>query len=349
MFSNSAAANAQQQQKPLWGAPAQPQQPQQQQPWGAQPQQQPLQQQQQQQWQLQQQLPAHLTFEQQTEIAQRRLQQAGFQGSTREKKPWEQATTLIRKWDPNSQDTLMQSYLYNAVSAAYAPFYDRAPDEDEAAWEKALQDAPKASDGEGGEAQRYVPVLVRGFFALGKRVEYQAQVFKEMMARLHEMNNSLTAIMTTHQQRISVGLQNARRQHVALSQRTLRLAVKLQLLRSRGYALDVAEESLRKTLITLERRATDPVFAAREEEIWARMVALRERARWLEEEGKRVGRNVRDQGQSGSGGSAALPEEVLVKTKKILGDYDGQLRHLAKELEEITRELQSYEESVGRQ
>jgi len=38
----------------------------------------------------------------------------------------------------------------------------------------------------------------------------------------------------------------------------------------------------------LAGRVADPAFGAREEELWARMVALRERARWLGEEGKRV-------------------------------------------------------------
>ena len=258
-------------------------------------------------------------------------------GQANERNVVQQVETLVRKWDPQSQDTLMQAYLYNAVSSAYAPFYHRNQEENENEWEKALAEAPKLSDETG---QKFVPVLVRGFKALGERVEYQSRFIAQLRTRLHEMNNSLTAIMEAHQQRITVSLESARRQHAALSQRTLRLAVKVQVLRNRGYALDTQEEALRKQLLTLSSSVTDPMFSGREEEIWARMVALRERARWLEEEGKRLGQVTEEQAQQG----AVVPEDVLNKTKKILRDYDGQLRHLGVELEEVRKEYSGWEE-----
>ena len=234
----------------------------------------------------------------------------------------------------------MQAYLYNAVNAAYAPFFHRNVDETEQEWEEALAKKPKPIENKDGENVSFVPVLVRGFGALGKRVEYQAKTVNEMRARLHEMNNSLDAVMAKHQQNITVRLENARRQHFALSQRCLRLAVQAQVLRNKGYPLDPAEEGLRKTLLALEKQVQDPAFAGREEEIWARMVLLRERARWLEEEGKRLGGLVEEQGRQGSG----VSDEVVQKTKRILRDYDGQLVHLAKELEEVKGEFAQWEE-----
>ena len=236
----------------------------------------------------------------------------------------------------------MQAHLYNAVNAAYAPFYYRGVDEDESEWEAALKAKPKAVE-VGGENVSFVPVLVRGFHDLGERVEYQAQKVNDMRARLHEMNNSLDAVMARHQQNLSVRLENAGRQHAALSQRCLRLAVKTQVLRHRGYPLDQSEEGLRKSLQQLEKLVMDPSFAAREEEVWARMVALRERSRWLEEETKRLG-GVLDEQQNGSG----VSEEVMAKTKKILKDYDGQLRHLAREMEGVKREFEEWEGSRRR-
>ena len=106
----------------------------------------------------------------------------------------------------------------------------------------------------------------------------------------------------------------------------------------------MAEEGLRKTLIGLEKQILDPAFSSREEEIWARMVALRERARWLEEEGKRLGGQVEEQERQGSG----VPDEVVQKTKKILRDYDGQLVHLARELEDVRREFGEWQEGQRR-
>lgn len=187
-----------------------------------------------------------------------------------------------------------------------------------------------------------VPVLVRGFFGLGQRVEYQASFVENLRGRLHEMSRSLEAIMSAHSQRISINLEVSRRRHAALAQRTLGLAVKCQVLRNRGYALDAQEEGLRKVLVGVGREVGDPGFGGREEEVWARMVSLRERARWLEEEGKRVGRVVQEQVRNGGGGGG-VPEEVLERTKVILRDYDGQLRHLGKELGEVGREYAEWE------
>ncbi|KAK3638545.1 Nucleoporin nup57 [Elasticomyces elasticus] len=264
----------------------------------------------------------------------------------------DEAATLVRKWDPNSQSSILQSYLYNAVQSSFYPFYQRPVTVEETAWEEALSKAPASVVGEEGEV-KFVPVLVCGFLDLGKRVEVQALTVRSMLTRLHEMRNSLQAVMEAHQQRLTSQLENSRRRHKELEQRTLRLAVKLQGLRNRGYALSPAEEELRKNLLSLSAKVQDPQFAAREEEVWARLVSLRDRARWLEEEGKRLGANVEGQGQaagqgSGAGGSAGgVPEEVLAQTRKILRDYEGQLRHLSREVSEVSSEFRGWEVANG--
>lgn len=281
----------------------------------------------------------------QHDLARSRLTEAGLNARPNEKSVFSQVQTLVRKWDPNSTDTLMQTYLYNAVNSTYAPFYYRNADEEESKWEEALAKKPSNVENDGVSVS-FVPVLVRGFHALGQRVEYQAKIVTEMRTRLHEMNNSLDAVMATHSQSLSVRLENARRQHAALSQRCLRLAVKAQILRHRNYPLDAAEEGLRRTLLDLEKKVFDPQFSAREEEIWARMVALRERGRWLEEEGKRVRSEVEgQQGGNGKEGGGGVSEEVLAKTRRILRDYDGQISLLGRELEDVRREFEEWEGS----
>ncbi|WPH01095.1 nucleoporin nup57 [Acrodontium crateriforme] len=274
----------------------------------------------------------------QHELARSRLQASGIDYRGRQNVVG-QAKTLTTKWDPQSQDTLLQAYLYNAVNAAYAPFYHRNADEDERSWELALAERPQPSEDAEGQQISYVPVLVRGFAALGERVKYQVNAVNEMRQRLHEMNNSLSAVMAAHQQRISVRIESARRQHVALSQRCLRLAVQVQTLRNKGYQLDKPEEELRKLLLNLERQVFDPTFTGREEEVWARMVALRERSLWLEEEGKRLGQKLETQK------TTAVPDEVLLKTKKILKDYEDQLVHLNRELQDVTKEFEGWIEA----
>jgi nuclear pore complex protein Nup54 len=283
-----------------------------------------------------------------------RLQMSGFSTVPNERKIADQIRTLTNKWNPQDSNTLLKAYLYNAVDKSYAPFFypDAQSGEDEQGWEEALNQRPTMPKVEGAEATAlaFVPVLCRGFKALGDRVETQAKSVLEMRNRLHEMNNSLSAVMDKHQQSITVRIENAKRQHQVLSQRCLHLAVKVQVLRNRGYALDAAEEGLRRTLIDLNQRVHDDGLSGREDEIWARMVALRERTRWLEEEGKRVAAQVdtqqqQSQNRAGSGGnnSDSIPQHVLLKTRKIMKDYDDQLTHLSKELEEVTQEYARYQ------
>ena len=108
----------------------------------------------------------------QRELAQSRLDAAGLNSVARtDKSPADAMAILMTKWDPNDQRTTLQKYLYNAVNPAYAPYYHPAPGESEREWETALSNKPK-----GDADTAYVPVQVRGFEALGKRLELQGQV-----------------------------------------------------------------------------------------------------------------------------------------------------------------------------
>lgn len=196
----------------------------------------------------------------------------------------------------------MQTYFYNNVPAGTAPFWGPGPEDDEQKWEEALAKKPTGDS---------VPVLVKGFEQLGHRLQLQVQAIRQLQMRLHEMNNSLEAMMQTHELKLSVRAAEAKRKHIGLSQKCLNLAIKVQVARSRGFVLDGVEEDLKKRLAVLEKGVFDPGFAGREEEIWARMVALRERTRWLSEESEKVGRQV------ASGEMGGVGEEVLKKTKKV--------------------------------
>ena len=206
-----------------------------------------------------------LDLQSQRHFAQSRLQAVGLHDVPySEKSVEEQILTLQKKWNPESPETLLQKYLYNAVNPAYAPYYHPNPGENEREWEQALSNKPA-----GDETTTYIPVQVRGFRALGERLELQAKVLNNLRVTLHEMNNSLSAILTKHQQEISVRIEDTRKQHTVIAQRTLRLAIKCQILRNRGYALDATEEQLRRNIMELESKVLHPTFQSQEEEIWA--------------------------------------------------------------------------------
>ena len=255
--------------------------------------------------------------------------------------------TILKKWSPESRDCLMQRYFYNAVRPGTAYLWNPGPEDDEQKWEEALSKRP---------SEDTVPLLVRGFSQLATRLTMQVQAVQQLQLRLHEMNNSLDAMMQKHELELSVRASEAKRRHIGLSQKCLSLAIKVQVLRSRGFVLDGAEEELRRRLTSLEKGVFDPGFAGREEEVWARMVALRERTRWLQAESEKLGRQV------ATGEAAGINEDILRKTKKvslmimmrcgwarhtderqILSDYDAQITHLHKELQQVTQEFREWE------
>jgi nuclear pore complex protein Nup54 len=192
--------------------------------------------------------------------------------------------------------------LYNNVGEDAAPFYQPGPDDDETKWEEALRKRP---------APGYVPVIVRGFFELGKRAQRQKDFLTMMQTRLHEINNCLTELLSRHDLKISVRIADCRRKHLVLSKRCLALAAKTQVLRNRGYAMDDAEEELKKKLSQLERSVFDPSLNGREEEIWARMLAIREHSKRLQLEIEKAGPSAAAQADD------ELDEQTMKTAKKV--------------------------------
>jgi len=216
----------------------------------------------------------------------------------------EQLQLVQRKWFPRNPQTVFSTYLYNQVDPQTAPFYRPGPADQEEAWEAALQKAPTPGS---------IPVQLRGFLQLGERVVMQRNHLAVLSGRLHEINNGLTALLRKHELEISSRATAARRRHIALSQRVLALATKTMIARNRGYALDGAEEDLRKRLVGLERTVMDPSLAGREEEIWARMVNVRERGRILEMEMARAGMGNDNDRQN----RQEIDEETMKRAKKV--------------------------------
>lgn len=206
------------------------------------------------------------------------------------------------KWNPESPISLFQTYLYNSVPPDQAPFFAPGAQDNEAKWEEALWKKPTPGS---------VPVIVKGFQQLGQRVVLQNNCLTILQGRLHEINDGLTELLRKHDLQISIRAAECRRKHSRISDQCLRLAAKVQVLRNRGYAMDSAEEELKEKLFKLQNSVFDPALNGRGEEIWARMVGVRERGRQLQRELERAGKNnVEDQ-------EAGLNEEVMKRAKKV--------------------------------
>ncbi|KAJ5728941.1 uncharacterized protein N7483_003449 [Penicillium malachiteum] len=236
------------------------------------------------------------------------------------------------KWDAPNRASPFRAYLYNNVGEEAAPFYQPGPEDDETKWEAALRKRPEPG---------YVPVLVKGFWELGKRAQRQKDFLSMMQARLHEINNCLTDLLSRHDLKISLKIADCRRKHLVLSKRCLALAAKTQVLRNRGYAMDDAEEELKKKLAQLERSVFDPSLNGRGEEIWARMLAIHEQSKRLQAEMERAGGNV------ASNAEDEIDEQTMKTAKKILDDYHAQIQHLQKELASVKKEFDEAQKLNG--
>ncbi|RAK95550.1 putative nucleoporin [Aspergillus ibericus CBS 121593] len=278
----------------------------------------------------------------QTQMGQTQMGQSTAQGSSL----WEpgRAVTGVHrtvpmqiqivkdKWDASSRSSPFRAYLYNNVGDEMAPFYQPGPEDDDTKWEDALRKRPDTG---------YVPVLVKGFFELGKRAQRQKDFLTMMQTRLHEINNCLSDLLSRHDLKISVKIADCRRKHLVLSKRCLALAAKTQVLRNRGYAMDDAEEELKKKLSQLERSVFDPSLNGRGEEVWARMLAIREHSRRLQQEMERAGPSAAAQADD------ELDEQTMKTAKKILDDYHTQIQHLQKELDAVKKDFEEAQKLPG--
>lgn len=214
---------------------------------------------------------------------------------------------VLLKWHPYTATTLFQTYLYNSISPDHAPFYGPNASDDEAKWEEALRKRPNPAT---------IPTSVRGFRELGVRAVGQRQALDVLHGRLHEISEGLNVILRKHDLDISTRAVEARRRHLRLSHKCLSLAAKAQILKNRGYALDGAEEELRKKLLVLEQRVFDPALNGRGEEIWARMVGVRERGRQLEREFEKAGRTMEQTR------TQEIDESVFARCRQVCASYD---------------------------
>lgn len=184
------------------------------------------------------------------------------------------------KWDAATVSSPLRTYVYQHVGdEKEALRYRPGMGEDEDKWEEAVSKRP-GSD--------WVPLLIRGFGELGQKAKLQNEAIARCNLMLQEINNSLDIQMETHQQKVAARLAECKRRQTAASRRTLTLAVKVQILRNKGYVMDGAEEDLKMKLEKLERDVFDPSLEAREQEIWARMLGIRERAKRLKTEMERL-------------------------------------------------------------
>ena len=142
---------------------------------------------------------------------------------------------------------------------------------------------------------------------MAERLKSQRYNLSQLNNALHQINASLDAILSKHDLETSVRALNAKRKHALLRQRCIAIATKVQVLRNRGYALDTDEDELKSKLEALDRGLADPSLSARNEELWSRLIMLRNHADTLRDEINQRG------GLSGE----VISEEAEARAKKV--------------------------------
>ncbi|KAK6384685.1 Nucleoporin nup57 [Exophiala oligosperma] len=239
-----------------------------------------------------------------------------------------QMTIVKNKWDPTSLSSPLRAYLYQHVETeTEALKYRAGPGEDEDKWEEAVSKRP---------GPEWVPLLIQGFFQLGRKAQIQMEAIQRCNMMLQEINTSLDVQLDKHRQNVATRLEESKRRQLATARRVLSLAVKVQILRNRGYVMDNAEEELKNNLEKLQRAVLDPSLDAREQEVWARMLGIRERAKRLKMETEKLTPVAKDE-------DGVLDEETVKAAKRTLEAQDVQLRHLQKELDLIQQGFEDWE------
>ncbi|KAK9477810.1 nucleoporin complex subunit 54-domain-containing protein [Lipomyces japonicus] len=239
----------------------------------------------------------------------------------------EQLQRIKNSWDPSSPDCAFQYYFYNKVPAEQAALYVKPANQDASKWEAAVARRPDAGS---------VPVLACGFSDLSRRVEQQERQVAAYRARMHDINAKLVELIARHDLSTTVKTAELRAKHVQVAHRTMRLARKIEVLRSRGYALRPAEEDLRRQLEILIRAVEDPAVFGKMNEVWARLSVVRDRVAEVANGGSDPQQQLQQQ--------AAIEwddEEGIEKIARILKAQQAGLVYLAEILRTDREEVET--------
>jgi nuclear pore complex protein Nup54 len=132
---------------------------------------------------------------------------------------------------------LSKYYFFNHIGKERASQFQKPPQEESAAWEKAWSERPNDRFVflSNNSLPSYlfmfnscVPVRACGFKDLDLRVKVQENQVQIFRAELHAIQEKLNTIQTRHDLTTSVRLEDCRRRHMALARRALSLASKVQ-------------------------------------------------------------------------------------------------------------------------
>ncbi|KAH8549817.1 nucleoporin complex subunit 54-domain-containing protein [Umbelopsis sp. PMI_123] len=193
----------------------------------------------------------------QTSFAIPQQNQSTFGGSAnipnqqQELQTWQQLALIKAKWDTKSPLCHFKHFFYNMVHPDEVHRYAKPADIDPYLWAEAMRNNP--------DPTCMVPTLAVGFDDVRKRMEGQYRTCAVFKERLEAIDQKIEQIQRKHILETMTRLAEHKRRHIDLTQRTIQFMKNSQLLRSKGFPIQVDEDKLRlqleKAEIELQRSA----------------------------------------------------------------------------------------------
>ncbi|EPX72556.1 nucleoporin Nup44 [Schizosaccharomyces octosporus yFS286] len=228
----------------------------------------------------------------------------------------EQTQKVLNAWNLKHPDNAFQRYFYNKVPVEQAALYVKPATHNQQKWDEAVANRPSNS---------VVPVLAVGFPDVQKRMNMQINQVNAYRIRMREIVETLERLGNKHDLSSNIKLAEAKNRHIQLSERVLRLAIKVHVLRHRGYALKSNEEDLRKRLDDLAKSLNNPEVFGRLNEIWARITLIFEGKKVSDEQRNSLAKGAIDWSKN---------NDQLQTITDVLRDHQNGLSYVAKLIQE---------------
>ncbi|KAI9289524.1 nucleoporin complex subunit 54-domain-containing protein [Umbelopsis sp. AD052] len=214
----------------------------------------------------------------QTSFTQPQQNQSTFGGNTnipsqqQDIQTWQQLALIKAKWDTKSPLCYFKHFFYNMVHPNEVHRYAKPADMDPYLWAEAMRNNP--------DPTCMVPTLAVGFDDVRKRMEGQYRTCAVFKERLEAINQKIEQIQRKHILETMTRLAEHKRRHIDLTQRTIQFMKNSQLLRSKGFPIQVDEDKLRlqleKAEMELQRSAQ---FNENLNHLWNQVQDVRENQR----------------------------------------------------------------------
>lgn len=264
---------------------------------------------------------------QQQQAQQQQLQQQQqMQNSNYPQQIQEQVIKCKESWDPQSSRSKLRTFVYNKVNETEAMLYTKPVNVSQEDWDNALLHKPSPT---------VIPVQVFGFEELNFRNTLQREHVAQARLILSQILEKLTKLSQKHDLDTATRILKAQTRNVQIQQRILKLGSQLAILKSKGLPLSVNEEKLWSEFEKLLQRSNDPAGLGKNNELWARLSVLKERAKTISDQLDStlvvISENGSSKSKSTTSSKAAekrLDDEVENRVNKIAEILSNQQRGL---------------------